>query len=163
MKCLLGVFSPVWTPMSTKIWGFACYLFRNMFALLVMYFVNLTPLVHFSFLARALHITTSCTHLCTPCHALINVLFTHLIDHFASLECHIYFMLCSILLLMYFVFCLCLISHLFCTPYASYPCSYFHFFPSFFLVPLSICAKKGREYTRESIGLLCTFVRGEIP
>ena len=84
--------------------------------------------MHFSCLAHALHIATTCTHLCHRCHALLKILFTHLIDHFSSLACHVYFMFCSILFLRCFVFCLSFISF-------HYPCSYLHFPPPF----LSIC------------------------
>ena len=91
IKCLLGIFSLVWTPMSTKlwgftcfqtpmstkIWGFTCFLIRNMFGSLVVYLTHLVPHVHFPCIGYALHIATSCTHLCHPCHALIYTLFLH--------------------------------------------------------------------------------------
>ena len=64
MNCLLGIFSLVWTPMSTKLWGFSCFLLRNMFGLLVLHFTHLAPHVHFLCLVHALHIITSYTHLC---------------------------------------------------------------------------------------------------
>ena len=78
IKCLLGIFLLVWTPMSTKLWGFSCFLIRNMFGSLVVYLTHLTPYVHFLWNGHALHIATSCTHLCYPCHALIYILFLHL-------------------------------------------------------------------------------------
>ena len=78
IKCFLGISSLVWTPMSTKLWGFSCFLIRNMFGSLVVYLTHLTPLVHFQYIGHALHIATSCTHLCYPCHALIYNLFIHL-------------------------------------------------------------------------------------
>ena len=76
IKCLLGIFSLVWTLMSTKLWGFSCFLIRNMFRLLVVYLTQLTPHVHFSCIGHTLHIATSCTHLCYPCHTLV-ILFFH--------------------------------------------------------------------------------------
>ena len=77
IKCLLGIFSPVWTPMSTKLWGFLCFFIRNMFDSLVVYLTQLAPHVHFSCFGHALHIATSYTHLCYSCHALIYILFFH--------------------------------------------------------------------------------------
>ena len=77
IKCFLGIFLLVWTPMSTKRWGFSCFLIRNMFGLWVMYLTHLAPHVHFSCIGHALHITTSCTHLCYLCHALFYTLFLH--------------------------------------------------------------------------------------
>ena len=77
IKCLLGIFSLGWTPMSTKLWSFSCFLIRNMFGSLVMYFTHLAPYVHFSCIDHALHIATSCTHLCYPCHALVYNLLLH--------------------------------------------------------------------------------------
>ena len=70
IKCLLGIFSLVWTPMSTKLWGFSCFLIRDMFDSLVVFLIHLAPHVHFPCISHALHIATSCTHLCYPCHAL---------------------------------------------------------------------------------------------
>ena len=77
IKCLLGIFSLVCTPMSAKLWGFSCFLIRNMFGSLVVYLTHLTPHVHFSCFGHVLHIATSCTHLCYPCHALVYTLFLH--------------------------------------------------------------------------------------
>ena len=37
----------VWTPMSTKLWGFSCFLTRIIFGLLVVHLTHLTPHVHF--------------------------------------------------------------------------------------------------------------------
>ena len=59
IKCLLGIFLLVWTPMSTKIWGFSCFLIRNMFGSLIVYLTHLAPHVHFSCIGHALHIATS--------------------------------------------------------------------------------------------------------
>ena len=77
IKCLLGIFSLVWTPMSIKLWGFSCFLIRNMFGSLVVYLTQLAPQVLFSCIGHALHIATSCTHLCYPCHALVYTLLLH--------------------------------------------------------------------------------------
>ena len=77
IKCLLGIFSLVWTPMSTKLWDFSCFLTRIMFCLLVVYLTHIAPHVHFQCFGHALHIATSYTHLCYPCHALVCTLFLH--------------------------------------------------------------------------------------
>ena len=77
IKCLLGIFSLVLTPMSTKLGGFSHFFMRNMFSSLVMYLTHLTPHVYFQYIGHALHIATSCTHLCYPCHALVYALFFH--------------------------------------------------------------------------------------
>ena len=77
IKCLLGIFSLVWTPMNTKLWDFSCFLIRNMFGSLVVYLTHLSPHVHFLCFGHALHIATSCTHFCYPCHALVYTLFLH--------------------------------------------------------------------------------------
>ena len=77
IKCLLGIFSLVWTPMSTKLRGFSCFLIRNMFGPLVVYFTHLVSHVHFPCFGHALHIITSYTHLCYPYHALVYTFFHH--------------------------------------------------------------------------------------
>ena len=77
IKCLLGIFSLVWTLMSTKLWGFSCLLISNMFGSLVVYLTHLASHVHFPCIGHALHIATSCTHLCYPCHALVYTLLRH--------------------------------------------------------------------------------------
>ena len=77
IKCLLGIFSLVWTSMSTKLWAFSCFLIRNMFGSLVVYLTHLAPHVHFSCIGHALHIATSCTYLCYLCHALVYTLLRH--------------------------------------------------------------------------------------
>ena len=43
IKCLLGIFSLVWTLMSTKLWSFSCFLIRNMFGSLVVYLRHFAP------------------------------------------------------------------------------------------------------------------------
>ena len=77
IKCLLDIFSLVWTPMSTKLWGFSRFLIRNMFSSLIVYLTHLTSHVHFLCIGHVLHITTSCTNLCYPCHALVYTLFLY--------------------------------------------------------------------------------------
>ena len=77
IKCILSIFSLFWTLMGTKFWGFSCFLIRNMFGSLVVYLTHFTPHVHFPCFGYALHITTSCTHLCYRCHALVYTLFLH--------------------------------------------------------------------------------------
>ena len=77
IKCLLGIFSLVWTPMSTKLWGFSCFLIRNMFGSLVVYLTHLSPNVHLPCIGHALHLSTSCTHLCYPYHASVFTLLFH--------------------------------------------------------------------------------------
>ena len=77
IKCLLDIFLLVWTPMSTKLWGFSCFLIRNMFDSLVVYLTHLAPHVHFSCIGHALHLATSYAHLCYPCHALVYTLLLH--------------------------------------------------------------------------------------
>ena len=138
IKCLLSIFLLVWTPMSTKLWGFSCFLIKNMFGSLVVYLTHLAPHVHFPCIGHASHIATFCTHLYYPCHALVYTLF--------MLACHVYLMLCSTL------FCLRIELH-FLIHLASlmhhYHCLYFHLLPSFLLDPLFIRDKKGRVYSRE--------------
>ena len=77
IKYLLGIFSLVWSLISTKFWGFSCFLTRIIFGLLVVYLTHLAPHVHFQCFGHALHIAISCTHLCYPCYALIYTLFLH--------------------------------------------------------------------------------------
>ena len=77
IKCLLDISLLVWTPMSTKLWGFSCLLIWNMFGSLVMYLTHIAPHVNFSCIGHTLHLATSCIHLCYPCHALIFTLFLH--------------------------------------------------------------------------------------
>ena len=134
IKCLLGIFSLVWTPMSTKLWGFSCFLIRNMFGSLVVYLTHLASYVHFSCFGHALHIATSCTHLYYPCHTLVYTLFI--------LACHVYLMLCSILFCLrfelHFLILLAPLMH-------HYHCLFLYLLPSFLLDPLSIPDKKGES------------------
>ena len=132
IKCLLGIFSLVWTPMSTKSWGFSCFLIRNMFGSLIVYLTHIVPHVHFPCIGHALYIATFCTHLCYPCHALAYTLFI--------IPCHVYLMLCSILFCLrfelHFLIYLASLMH-------HYHCSYLHLLLSFLLDPLSIPDKRG--------------------
>ena len=136
IKCLLGIFSLVWTLISTKFWGFSCFLIRNMFGSLVVYLTHLAPHMHISCFGHALHIATSYTHLAT-------LIMHWSIPYFFILSYHVYFILCSILFCLlfelHFLIHLAPLMHL-------YPCSFLHLLPSFLLDPLSICDKK-----RESI------------
>ena len=134
IKCLLGIFSLVWTPMSTKLWGFSYFLIRNMFGSLVVYLTHLAPHVHFLYFGHALHITTSYTHLLIPllCIGLYLV----------SSSQHVMFILCFV------VFCFVLDFELhfliLLAPFMHYyHCSYIHLFPLFLLDPLSSPDKKG--------------------
>ena len=77
IKCLLGIFSLVWTLMNTKLWSFSYFLIRNMFGSLVVYLTHLATHVHFPCIGHTLHIATSYTHFCYPCHALVYILFLH--------------------------------------------------------------------------------------
>ena len=77
IKFLLSIFSFVWTPMIITLWAFSCFLIRNIFGSLVVYLTHLSPHVHFPCFGQTLHIATSCTHLCYPCHALVYTLFLH--------------------------------------------------------------------------------------
>ena len=134
IKCLLDIFSLVWTPMSTKLWGFSCFLTMNMFGSLVVYLTHLAPHVHFHCFGHALHITTSCTHFFYPKHWSISC--------FLILVCHIYLMLCSI------VFCILFELHFPFILHSSCNILLVHTFISclfFFLIPLSIRVKKGEN------------------
>ena len=137
IKCLLGIFSLVWTLMSTKIWGFSCFLIRNMFGSLVVYLTHLAPHVHFPCIGHALHIATFCTHLCYSCHALVPFFFI--------LSCHIYLMFCSILFCLLFELHFSFILHPFCVILLIHTfISCLHFF-------LTLClfvSERGRVYSR---------------
>ena len=123
--------------MSTKLWGFSCFLIRNMFGSLVMYLAHLAPHVLSPCFGHALHIATSCTHLYYPCHALVYTLSLH-----PSISYHIYLMLCSILFCLRFEFHF--LIHL--TPLMHhYHCLYLHLLPSFLLDHLSIHEKMGES------------------
>ena len=135
IKCLLGIFSLVLTLMSTKLWGFSCFLIRNMFGPLVVYFTHVDSHVHFPCFGHALYIATSYTHLCYPCHALVYTSLPH-----PSISClphalwHFFFFF--LLFELHFLIHVIPLMH-------HYPCSCIHLLPSFLLDPLSIRVKKG--------------------
>ena len=139
IKCLLSIFSLVWTPMSTKLWGFSCFLIRNMFGSLVVCLIHLAPHVHFPCIGHASHIATSCTHLYYPCHALVYTLF--------MLACHVYLMLCSTLFVLGLSFIFSFILHPSCI--IIIVCTFISC-PRFSLT-LCLFVTKRREYTLESI------------
>ena len=74
IKCLLSLFLFVWTPISITLWAFSCFLIRNMFGSLVVYLTHVFPYVHLPCIGHALHLSTSYTHLCFLCHALVFTL-----------------------------------------------------------------------------------------
>ena len=125
IKCLLGIFSLDWTPMSTKLWGFSCFLIRNMFGLLVVYLRHLAPHMHFPCFGHALHVATSCT-LCYPCHALVYTLFLHPRMSYLPYALQHFFLS--------FFFLASFLIHL-APPMHHSPCSYLHLLPSFLLDP----------------------------
>ena len=136
---LLGIFSLIWTLMSNKPWGFSCFLIRNMFDLLVVYFTHLAPHVHFSCIAHSHLMHTPLLPL--PCLGLYLV--------FSFLECHVYFMFCSILFLRCFAFCLSIISHSSCTSHASLSLFISSYLSLILLGSFVYSCQKGGEYTRE--------------
>ena len=139
IKYLLCIFSLVWTPMSTKLWGFSCSLIRNMFGSLVLCLTHLAPHVHFPCIGHALHIATSCTHICYPCHALVYTLFLH--PSMSYLPYVLYHFVFSYIWTSF--------SHSSCTPYA-YLSLFTH--SSLALIspwPFVYSCKKGGKYTLE--------------
>ena len=90
VKCLLGIFSLVWTPMSTKLWGFSCFLIRNMFELLVVYLTHFAQ--HCIFHALVMHCT-----LPPLAHIFATLVMHWSIPCFFILACHVYLILCSTL------------------------------------------------------------------
>ena len=135
IKCLLDIFSLVWTLISTKLWGFSCFLIRNIFGSLVVYLTYLTPHVHFPCFGHALHIPPLA-------HTFVTLVMHWSIPCFFILTCHVYLMLCSILF--YLRFELHFLIHI--APlmhYYHWLC--LHFLPSFLLDPLSIRDKKGEN------------------
>ena len=160
IKCLLGIFSLVWTPMSTKHWGFSCFLMRNMFGSLAVYLTHLAPHVHFPYFGHALHIATFFTHLCYPYHVLVYTLCLH-----PSLSCLPY--------ALQHLFCLVFDLHFSFILHPSCIILLIHSFIScllFSLTPLSIRVKKGESILQSSIPesfiistwILCTSLGGEI-
>ena len=137
IKCLLGIFSLIWTPMSTKLWGFSYLFIRNMFGSLVVYLTHFAP--YYIFPALVMHCTlplpplartfaTLVMHWSTPC--------------FFILACHVYLMLCSILFCLrcelHFLIHLAPLMH-------HYHCSYLHLLPSFFLDLFVYSCQKGES------------------
>ena len=147
IKCLLDIFSPVWTPMSIKFWGFSCFLIRNMFGSLVVYLTHLPHMCIFH--ALVMH----CTH--PPlAHTFATLVMHWFRPFFFILACHVYLMLCSILLCLWFelhflIYLTSLMHH--------YHCSFLHLLPSFLLDPLSILTKRGKVYSREYTRVVCHF------
>ena len=133
--------------MSTKIWGFSCFLIRNMFCSLVVYLTHFA--LHCIFHALVMHCTlpplahtfaTLVMHWSTPC--------------FFILVCHVYLMLCSIL------FCLMIELHflIHLAPLIHhYHCSYLYLLPLFLLDPCLFLTKRGRVYSREFTRVFCHF------
>ena len=73
MKCFYDIFSLVWIPMSTKLWGFTCLLICNVFGSLVVFLTHYVPLVvdHALFMYCTLVLDA---HTLSPlsCHVLIH-------------------------------------------------------------------------------------------
>ena len=146
INCLLGIFALVWTPMSTKLWGFSCFLIRNMFGSLVVYLTHLTPQVLFPQLPFAHTFATLVMHWSIPC--------------FFILACHVYLLLCSTL------FCLRIELHFFIhlAPLMHHQHSSFLHLLSFFLLDPFVysCQKWGKytleQYTREFCHFYMTLV-----
>ena len=105
--------------------------------------------------SHALHLDTMCTHPCYSCHSLVCILFPY--------PQHIMFILCFVALC-FKVFCLFFELHflIHLVPHMHpYPCSYTHFFPSYFLTPLSIRVKKGQSIVLENLLDSCAHSQGE--
>ena len=135
IKCLLSIFSLVWTPMSTKIWDFSCFLIKNIFGSLVVYLTHFAP--HCIFHTLVMHRT-----LPPLAHTFATLVMYWSIPCFVVLACHVYLMLCSIFLC--FRFELHFLIHF--APFMHhYHCSYLHLLPFFLLDPLSIPDKKGEN------------------
>ena len=89
----------------------------------------------------------------------------HHFDHLASLTFYVYYMLCRIVFLRYFVFCLSFISHSSCTPHASLSLFLSSFIFLILLGPFVYSCQKGESIVESipgSILLLCTFLGREI-
>ena len=82
----------------------------------------------------------------------------HHFDHLASLTFYVYYMLCRIVFLRYFVFCLSFISHSSCTPHASLSLFLSSFIFLILLGPFVYSCQKGGEYSREYTREYITFV-----
>ena len=138
IKCLLGIFSLVWTLMSTKLWGFSYFLIRNIFGSLVVYLTHLATHVHFPCFGHALHIATFCTHLCYLCHAWF-------IPCFFILACHVYLILSSTIFCLLFKLHFSFISHPSCIIIIVHT---FISCPHFSLTLCLFMTKRGRVYYR---------------
>ena len=170
IKCFLNIFSLVWTPMSTKLWGFSCFLIRNMFGSLVVCLTHLAPYVHFPCIGHGTQSPLAHTFAILVMHWSMSCFFI--------LACHVYLILCSIVFFprfeLHFPIHLSPLMH-------HYHCSYIHLLPSFLFDHLSIYDKKGesilqRVYQRvflflydscshsqgEKFYFSCIFVGGEI-
>ena len=79
IKCLYGIFSLFWTPLSINFWGLPCFYMLNMFWSLVVCFTHFTPWVFCHALLR--HLT------CTPQAHLMHTLY-HL-TCFAFHSCYV--------------------------------------------------------------------------
>ena len=96
-----------------------------------------------SFLRRKLLCPQTPCHLC---HAMFYFMLLCHFDHLASLACHVYFILCITLFEIHFLFilypsCILILVHIF-------------FISLILLDPFFYSCQKGREYNRESIGLM---------
>ena len=143
MNCLLGIFSRVWTPMSTKLQGFSCFIIRKC----LVYWLCILHTLPRMYISLALF-----KHCTQPplAYTGATLVMPWSISCFLILACHVYLMLCSTFLRCC-IFCLSFISYSSLPLMHLYPYSYHHIFPSFFLTHLSISGKRG-EYTREYIG-----------
>ena len=90
IKCLYDIFSLVWTPMSTKLWGFSCFLIRNIFGSLVVYLTHLAHMCIFH--ALVMHCTQP-----PLAHTFATLVMHWFIRCLFILACHVYLMLYSIL------------------------------------------------------------------
>ena len=110
IKCPIGIFSLIWTLMSTKLWGFSCFLARNMFD-----FVFYTPFPTYAFLMLCSCIAYS--HLLHTPLLHMSCLGLYLVS--SSSACHVYFILCCIfkvfcpLFELYFLFSVFILVHIF--------------------------------------------------
>ena len=94
---------------------------------------------------------------CHPYHAMFYFMLLHHFDLLASLACHVFFILCSILFLRCFLFCLSFIFHSSCLSYASLSFFLSSFLSLIFLGPFVYSCQKGGEYTREYTKKYCHF------
>ena len=154
IKCLLDIFSLVWIPMSTKLWGFSCFLTRIICGSLIIYLTHFTLHVHCMTKALKMHMQGKVCYMCifnalvmqctqSPlAHTFVTFVMYWSIPCFFILACHIYLMLCSIL------FCLLFELHFSFILHPSCIILLVHVFiscPIFSLTPLSIGVKKGKS------------------